>query len=271
MGRQNRQARHDCNRSCRLLICVAAAFLGMVSPVTAKDIPHGSTFFDDFRFFNKARWGISDGWVNGAWQNCLWSKSATSVQDGQLELRFSKQKSDKRNYACGEIQSRHTYGHGTFEARFRTDTGAGLNAAFFTYIGPTHGKPHDEIDVEILTRDTSRVSLNTYVSGKPANGHPVPLPQPSDAGFVTYSFTWSATGIAWYVDGIRVHQTAPGSPLPVNRQKIYASFWGSDTFTNWMGEFTDPGRDLTMQVDWIAFTAEGDGCQFDASVLCALD
>ncbi len=36
-------------------------------------------------------------------------------------------------------------------------TGSGLNSAFFTYIGPTDKKPHDEIDFEVLGKNTGKV------------------------------------------------------------------------------------------------------------------
>ena len=247
------------------LLCVA--LLG-AAPGFAQDLPAGDSFLDQFDTFDERIWGVSDGWVNGDWQNCMWSGDNIGVRNGILSLRFAKQPNDKRDYTCGEIQSRHVYGYGTYEARFRTSAGSGLNAAFFTYIGPHHGKPHDEIDFEVLTRDTRAVSLNSYVSGEPHNGKRVPLPQPADKGFITYSFVWDPNGIRWYVDGVKLHQTPPDAVLPENAQKIYASFWGSDSFPNWMGPFVEPQTDLVMEVDWIAFTALGDACQFPGSLVC---
>jgi hypothetical protein len=51
-------------------------------------------------------------------------------------------------------------------------TGSGLNAAFFTYIGPVHDRAHHEIDIEILLRDTSAVTFNTFVDGAPSMAGP---------------------------------------------------------------------------------------------------
>ncbi len=251
-------------------LAICAALLSPM-PLMALDLPKGDSFFDDFTTLDESLWGISDGWVNGDWQNCMWSGDNVAVQGGILLLEFAMQPNDKRDYTCGEIQSRHVYGYGTYEARFRTATGTGLNAAFFTYIGPHHGKPHDEIDFEVLTRDTTAVSLNTYVDGAPKNGERVPLPQPADDGFITYSFVWEPDGIRWYVDGVLIHETPPGAVLPENEQKIYASFWGSDSFPNWMGPFVEPQTDLTMELDWIAFTALGEPCKFPASIVCRDD
>ena len=257
------------------LICVHLALVIVVfsGPMTAMatEPSRGESFFDGFDTFDETRWNVSDGWANGEWQNCEWSREAMSVSDGMLTLVLRRSQTGTRAYACGEIQSRHTYSHGVFEARFRTGDGSGLNAAFFTYIGGQHGKPHDEIDFEVLTRDTGKVSLNTYVSGNATNGKSVDLPHRSDQDFITYSFIWSETAIEWYVNGVKMHQTEPGSPLPVHAQKIYASLWGSDTFTDWMGKFDPPEGDVTMTVDWIAYTKLGEGCRFAESILCALD
>ncbi|MEL6681963.1 MAG: family 16 glycosylhydrolase [Pseudomonadota bacterium] len=258
------------NEKSKILTRSVAACLLLLFPlpIFAQEIPRGASFFDDFETLDTRLWGVSDGWVNGDWQNCMWSKENLIVSDGMLSLTFANSPNDKRAYTCGEIQSRHVYGYGTYEARFRTGTGSGLNAAFFTYIGPHHGKPHDEIDFEVLLRDTDAVSLNTYVSGAPKNGQRVSLPQPAEDRFVSYAFIWEETGIRWYVNGELMHQTPPGAELPVNDQKIYASLWGSDSFPNWMGRFAVPERDVTMLVDWIAFTALGEPCQFPQSQVC---
>ncbi|MGJ8583311.1 MAG: family 16 glycosylhydrolase [Marinosulfonomonas sp.] len=243
----------------------------LASPLYAADLVQGTSFVDDFSSLNRARWYVSEGWSNGDWQNCEWSKKAVEVKNGKLLIKFSPTPAETRQFTCGEIQSKQVFGYGTYEARLKTPVGSGLNAAFFTYIGPTHNKPHDEIDFEILTKDTSAVSLNTYVSGKPNNGTRVALPAPSDSTYLDYAFVWSAEKIEWYVNGVKIHETAPDSPRPVTDQKIFASFWGSEKFTEWMGPFVAPDHDLVMSIDWIAFTAEAEDCQFPTSVHCTLE
>ena len=244
------------------VLCACAA-----APADADDAP-GTSFFDDFDGFDRRLWGVSHGWSNGDWQNCTWDRGAVRVGDGMLRLLFLPGATGPRGFACGEIQSRARYGRGTYEAQMRTPAGSGLNAAFFTYIGPYHGSRHDEIDVEVLTRDTGAVSFNTYVDAVPANGATVPLDPPSDGRFVHFAFEWDDDGVRWFVDGVEVHRTADGSPVPEAAQKIYASLWGSDTLTDWMGPFVAPDAPLVLEIDWIAFTAEGEGCRFPASVLC---
>jgi endo-1,3-1,4-beta-glycanase ExoK len=230
----------------------------------------GTTFFDGFDRFDTKRWFVSDGWTNGPHQNCFWSRKALDTGPGEVSLKFLPTGDIAQPYLCGEIQTNAVFHYGTFEARFRTDVASGINAAFFTYIGPYHKQPHDEIDFEILTQDTSRVSLNTYVNAVPQHGTTVSLPQPSQVTFMTYSFIWEPERLRWYVDGVLVHEVQ-GPDLPSHPQKIYLSHWGTETLSDWMGPFADPGRALVMDVDWVAYTAAGEGCAFEASVLCTPD
>jgi endo-1,3-1,4-beta-glycanase ExoK len=228
----------------------------------------GQSFRDDFETFDRSRWYVSDGWANGEHQNCTWSKDQLELSEGVLTLSFEKRQTKDRGYACAEIQTYTRFGYGTYEARFKTDTGSGINAAFFTYIGPSDGQPHDEIDFEVLTRDPSRVSVNTYVDGKPRNGSEVEVGGGADSAFNDYAFVWEEDRLRWYVNGTLVHEAAGPAELPSHPQKIFFSLWGSDTLDDWMGTFEDPGRPLTMEVDWVAFTAQGDECQFPESVVC---
>jgi endo-1,3-1,4-beta-glycanase ExoK len=246
------------------LIVVLGAFIASAAKAQSTV---GETFFDDFDTFDTARWFVSDGWTNGPHQNCWWSGRAVVAKPGDVTLQFLPTGQAARPYLCGEIQTNAVFGYGTYEARFRTDAASGINAAFFTYIGPVHKQPHDEIDFEVLTRDTSRVSVNTYVNAEPRHGASVPLPMPSDEAFLTYSFIWEPMRLRWYVDGQMVHEVT-GSDLPTHAQKIYLSHWGTDTLTDWMGPFDEPWRPLNMVIDWVAYTAPGEGCAFEASVLC---
>lgn len=229
------------------------------------------SFVDDFNRFDLGRWYVADGWANGDWQNCTWSKRQIALSEGVLSLSFEKRPYGLRNYVCGEIQTHHSFHYGTYEARMKTDTGSGINAAFFTYIGPVHNKPHDEIDFEVLTKDTSSVSVNTYVSGQPKNGGVVPVEGGTDAGFNDYAFVWEPDRLRWYVNGELMHEAENTAELPTNAQKIYFSIWGTETLNDWMGPFEDPGRKLFLYLDRVAFTVLGDDCQFPESIVCTLD
>jgi endo-1,3-1,4-beta-glycanase ExoK len=227
------------------------------------------SFMDDFSSFERSRWYVSDGWSNGPHQNCTWSSKQISVSDGKLTLSFDERPYKERKFSCSEIQTKQRFSYGVYEARFKTDSGAGLNAAFFTFIGPQNGQPHDEIDFEAITKDTSRIEVNTYVGGKPHHGGKIDVPGGTDKEFNDYAIVWEPNQIRWFINGELV-KTASSDILPKNPQKIFFSLWGTDTLKDWMGDFTPPGRKVTMVVDRVAFTELGEKCQFPDSVACKL-
>lgn len=250
-------------------LALIAALLWPVS-VPAGDSPLIDVpFATDFARPLVAReWLVSDGWSNGDWHGCTWSRRMVTRRDNALVLSIAEDPANPGDWLCGEIQLQARFLYGTFEARIRTDRASGANAALFTYIGPVHGQTHQEIDVEILTRDTSRFQVGTYIDGVPQEGGAViALPARADADFLTYSFIWEPARIRWFVEGELVHEMT-GETVPQVAQKIYLSHWNTETLTDWMGVWSDPGRPLEMHVDWLAYTPYGMGCVHDGSVLC---
>lgn len=232
-----------------------------------------AAFFDDFDKLDLTRWYVADGWNNGPHQNCNWSTDQVTASDGMLHVGFAPVPKGDRQFRCGEIQTRKAYGYGTYEARLKTPSGSGLNAAFFTYIGAQQGKPHDEIDFEVLLRDTGKVDTTTFVNGKSGDGkvgsgQSHALPHASSSDFITYAFTWEESRLRFYLDGKLVRTMDDPKTIPTNPQRVFFSLWGSDTLTDWMGAFAGVTAPIAMDVDWVAYTPLGEACAFDASILC---
>ena len=256
------------------LVAIAATLAASLHPAHAEgvqqEVQSARSFVDNFSNFDRSRWFVSDGWTNGAHQNCTWSKDLVRLSDGVLSLGFEKRKLKDREFACAEIQTKQRYGYGVYEARMKTGTGSGLNAAFFSYIGPQDKQPWDEIDFEVLTKDPSKVQVNSYIQGKPKNGKLVDVEGGADKGFNDYGFVWEKDRLRWYVNGKLVHEVTNPDELPTHSQKIFFSLWGSDKLTDWMGAFVDTGSRVTMQVKRVAFTALGQPCQFPESLACSI-
>lgn len=264
-------ARTDVTRLVLSALAFSAATVAMAPASYAEQPKAGKSFVENFDGFDKKRWYVSDGWSNGGHQNCTWSKEQASVADGTLKLGFLKQKSKDRDYACGEVQTNQRFGYGSYEARIKAVGGSGLNTGFFTFIGPVHKQPHDEIDFEVLGKDPSKVQINQFVNGKNVGDSKlVDVPGGAHKGFNDYAFVWEKDRIAWYVDGELVGEATDPAKLPSHPSKIYLSIWGSDTLKSWMGVFADPGSPLVAEVDRVAFTASGDACQFPDSIVCKL-
>ncbi|CDZ25785.1 glycoside hydrolase family 16 protein [Neorhizobium galegae] len=251
-------------------VIIAASVSGLLSPAAyAQQGAAGQSFVENFDSLDRSVWYVSDGWNNGKHQNCTWSKKQVKVEGSALQLTFTGDKTGDRDFACGEIQTKARFGYGTYEVRMKSATGSGLNSAFFTYIGPTDKKPHDEIDFEVLGKNTGQVQLNQYVSAKGNNEKLVPVAGGADQGFNDYAFIWEESRLRYFVNGKLVHEVTDKTKIPQNPQKIFVSLWGTDTLKQWMGAFsyTQP---TSMTVDRISFTAIGEKCRFPESVLCTL-
>ncbi len=252
------------------LAALAVLSAGLPASAFAQDKKAGASFVENFDRIDRKIWYVSDGWNNGSHQNCTWSKRQVSIQDGVLELAFEQRKAGERDYACGEIQTRQRFGYGTYEARMKTAEGSGLNSAFFTYIGPTDKKPHDEIDFEVLGKDTGKVQVNQYISAKGNNEKLVDVEGGATAAFNDYAFVWEKDRLRYYLNGKLVQDVTDPAKIPQNEQKIFFSLWGTDTLSGWMGKFDYQGP-TKMLIDRVAFTAAGEKCLFPESVTCNLD
>ena len=230
--------------------------------------PMTQGFRDDFDRLDPARWYVSDGWTNGPHQDCTWSRRAVRVQGGMLRLTHLPGGGETPHPLCGEIRTRGFLQYGLIEARIRTPRGSGKNAALFTFSKPSGKGPHDEIDIEILTRNPAEATFNTFVDGKPAQGGVAPVDPPFDEAFHTVAIDWAPERIRWFVDGRMIHETAPGIERPTHPQQLFLSFWSTTTLTDWMGRQDANAGPLDYEVDWIAWTPHGAGCLFPQSLAC---
>jgi len=230
----------------------------------------GASFFETFDHLSPMIWEMSDGWSNGPHQGCTWSKSRVRIENRHLALTLGRVPSGEPVYQCAEIQSRAFYGYGTFEVRMRAARASGVNSAFFTYVGPTHGQPHDEIDFEVLGRNTREVQVNTFVDGVGGHGQIVANGVDSADEFVDYAFEWSPDTVRWFVNGKLAREiSGRGENVPSHAAKIYLSIWNGHGLDDWLGRFDDPREPLKMFVEHVAFTEPGHPCQFPASVVCS--
>lgn len=230
----------------RRIIAPFAALL-VSGSATALDQP----FIDRFASIDSTRWRVSDGWRNGDYMVNDWRASQVRSGPGLL-LSLSRRQDG--GYSSAEVQSRAAHGYGYYEAELRAATGEGIVTGFFTYTGPPQGKPWNEIDVEILGRNTRRVQL-TYFHGPSSVPQTVDLPFDAAAGAHRYGFDWRRNGIRWYVDG-KLVATARGDklPLPDERQLIIMNLWGSRTLSDWLGRFPETIRGVTAKVNCVAYS-----------------
>ncbi len=230
------------------------------------------SFVDTFANLDLRRWFVSDGWTNGDHQGCTWSDDNVKIKDGALELTLSPDPAKADQYLCGELQSRAFFGYGTYEIRMQAAAGPGLVSSMFTYTGPTHGNPHDEIDLEFLGKSTEAVQLNFYVGGQGGHESINALGFDASTTMADYAFEWLPDRLRWFVNGnlVREEVRAADKPFPTTMSKLYVSLWNGRGRNSdaWLRPFAYPGSPLVARYERIAFTSAGTPCQFPDSVVC---
>lgn len=210
-----------------------------------------STEMNDFEpaTFNKANW------TNGSMFNCGWSPDHVTFKNGIMSLTLTNEESHGRPYTSGEYRTNIKCGYGTFEVRMKAAKGDGIVSSFFTYTGPSNGDPWDEIDFEVLGKDTTKIQLNYYVNGQGNHEKMIDLGFDASEDFHVYKFVWTKGKIEWYVDGKLVH-TVKGSGLPTHPQQIMVNLWPGIGVDDWLKPFTYDGSKVA-QYDYIKYTPEG--------------
>jgi len=252
-----------------LLLTSSCAHPGTLAGKSGPFVQESGSFVDEFQSgrLDPSRWVASDGWNNGVWHGCTWSAENVVPGEGALRLTVSDVARQSRRFSCGEIQTQGFYGYGTYEARLRSMPGSGVVTAFFTYTGSPHGRSHEEVDFEVLGKSPTDVQLNFFRDGKGGHERMIPLGFDSTGQLHDYAFVWTKESLRWFVDGRQVHEIREGVPLAP--AKIYLNVWNGGTFLGgWAGPFQYPGSPLVAEVERVAFTAEGDRCQFPGSIAC---
>ncbi len=245
----------------RISALALAAFAPLASQAEARS-NEAVNFVERFGLLDQDRWQVSDGWRNGAWTANDWDAEQVSLRGQDLTIELERRSGGDDPFTSGELQSRELYKHGYFEVRLRAPRGSGLVSGFFTYARPDENGHWDEIDIEILGRDTTQVQFTTFHGGV---HRAVTLPLGFDAaeGHHTYGFEWLPGRVRWYVDGQLMHE-ARGEDVPQAPQRLISHLWNSATLTDWLGPIEQHRNSWTLSIDCIA-NAE----RFTGASLCA--
>ncbi|HSK40120.1 MAG TPA: family 16 glycosylhydrolase, partial [Arenibaculum sp.] len=199
-----------------------------------------------------------DGWSNGDYVGSDWRSSQVQPRDGVVSLVLDANPDAEKGFSSGEIQTHAFFEHGYFEARLQAAKGNGIVTGFFTYTGPTFGDPWDEIDIEILGRNTRQVQFNYFTDGVTAEPVTMDLPFDAAEGLHTYAFEWLPDRINWYVDGELMHSEdgTDNLALPENPQKLYIGMWNGRGLDDWLGTFRWKGEPLVAKVGCVSYQTE---------------
>jgi endo-1,3-1,4-beta-glycanase ExoK len=259
---------------------VATPFLvvgGAISVIQARDTRHseaaeahqrlrdrvleleGVNFIDRFHSLDRNRWTASDGWDNGSWMANDWQAEQLSFDDGlTINLARNGGGGDKL-FSSGEIQTHEEYQYGYFETRMRVPRGEGLVTGFFTYTQPEGRATWEEIDIEILGRNTTVMEVTYHVHGR-SRMTGIDLGFDAADGFHTYAFEWTPDAIRWYVDNRLVHEVNGPRVREMTRpQRFYLQLWNSAELYRWVGHINPDEAPWRLNVSCVAQAREYGG------------
>ena len=213
----------------------------------------------------------SDGWTNGNPFNVQWTANNVAYEKGVAKLTISDNPDGSEEtfteYYGGEMRTYQYFGYGDYEVRMKPAKKAGTASTFFTCTGdydtnPNTGKPNpwDEIDIEFLGQDTTKVQFNYYVNGVGGHEYMYDLGFDASEDFHTYGFRWTEDYITWFVDGKPVYRVdaTESNPMPSTAGRMLMNYWcGASAAENWMGKYSDPGEE-GPEYQWIKTSAKVD-------------
>lgn len=244
------------------LTCLATVFGGLqISPaleeVSAAQFT-GSHFAMEFSGYDSANMEKANGWSNGGMFNCTWLDSNVNFSnDGIMSLTINS--NGAGGYTGGEYRTRQAFGYGMYQVSMKPIKNPGVVTSFFTYTGPTDGTIWDEIDIEFLGYDTTKVQFNYFTNGVGGHEYLYDLGFDASQAFHTYGFYWGEGTITWYVDGNPVY-TVNSSDVPVTPGKIMMNAWPGIGVDDWLQPYNGV-TPLTGYYDWAVYDAPGTGTE----------
>ena len=195
----------------------------------------------------------SDGWSNGSMFNVTWRKSNVTFDGGNMQLIIDNDTIPTAiPYSGGEFRSKGFYGYGRYEVSMKAIKNDGVVSSFFTYTGPSDHNPWDEIDVEILGKDTTKVQFNYFTDSRGSHEYMYDLGFDASEDFHTYGFEWHDDKIVWFVDGEEVHTAEKN--IPSTPGKIMMNAWCGTGVDGWLNAFDDSSLPIAAEYQWIKFT-----------------
>lgn len=232
------------------------------------------SFMDHLEGYDTSRWSKADGWTNGSPFDNSWGADNVSFTGADMHLLLDDKSQLGEPYTSGEYRTQGFYGYGCYEASMKPVKDAGVVTSLFTYAGPWdnggNGR-HNEIDIE-FPGTTDGVQFNFWTNDDDytsANEYFYPLTFDASAEYHRYGFKWTASGIAWFVDGNLAYEVFDTTLEPTPKaedslQKIMMNLWAVDeTAELWAGTFVYPGKPLLASYQWVRHIA-GEACDLTA-------
>lgn len=217
----------------------------------------GVAFIERFRSLDNNRWVFSDGWDNGAWMENDWQREQLSISPEGLAITLDRNGPGAgKLFSSGELQSRQSFQYGYFEARMKVPRGEGLVTGLFTYTQPDGRSTWEEIDIEILGRDTRVMEVTYHIHGR-SRQTGIDLGFDAADDFHLYAFEWTPDALRWYVDNQLVHEVRGARVDQMRRaQRFYLQLWNSAQLYQWVGLINPEEAPWVLHVSCVAQARE---------------
>lgn len=227
----------------------AAMMIASAVPCYAASRFTGDYFGAGFDWHESGKMEISDGWSNGGMFDCTWSKNNVSFSGGKMNLSIKG--NSWSGYTGAEYRTQQAFGFGMYDVSMKPIKNDGVVSSFFTYTGPSDGTVWDEIDIEFLGKDTTKVQFNYYTNGVGNHEYLYDLGFDASQSFHQYGFYWDSKSITWYVDKKPVYTATRN--IPQTPGKIMMNVWNGKGVDEWLKRYNGVAP-LTAQYDWISYT-----------------
>lgn len=142
-------------------------------------------------------------------------------ESNSLRLELRDQSSTVRAFTSGAVVTQQSFMYGKFSADICPSNVSGLITGLFLH----RNGPHQEIDIEFLGKDTTKMLVNVFYNPGIAGtkleygyrGTPTIIDLGFDAAddFHRYEIEWYPNSIRWSVDGNTVYQRKLWNPTPI--------------------------------------------------------
>ena len=193
------------------------------------------TMEEYFGYFNTSKWNKADGWSNEGMFNCGWNADHVSIGSNCMTLKLDNTSSSVKSFTGGEYRTNDNYSYGMYEVKMVPAKTSGIVSSFFLY---TDDPVWDEIDIEFLGKDTTKVQFNYFVNGIGKHEYLCDLGFDASLSAHTYAIEYKSDSISWYVDGIKKHTvTKSAGKLPSHKMQIMMNLWNGIGVDSWLGPF----------------------------------
>ena len=184
---------------------------------------------------------------NGGMFNCSFSAANAKVENGYLNLILDN---TAHGYAGAEFRTSFECGYGFYSVSMKPVNESGVITSFFIY----NGRPWDEIDIEFLGEDTTKVQFNYFTDVVGGHEYVYDLGFDASEEFHEYAFEWKEGSITWYVDGKSVYTATKNTPSHAGH--LMMNLWNvTDNKADWAGKFECEEFPLIAQYEWIGISS----------------